>query len=178
MRHLMKHPRPVRHVEGIKLCHRNQSNSDFDLQFIRMEITPKPLGNINNELSSLPTARAIVTHRPKPGKVMTKDPDGKPTLQFALGAHIVGITFPDRFNGQWCSGYHDGEYAIFPYSTIQLDGPLASDVVMDPKSPHVATARWDHKPKDTGWLSFSRKEKITDIGFPSKDHWCYSGRNS
>lgn len=176
----MKHPRPVRHIEGIKICYGNQNNFDFDLQFSRMDTKPNLPVKDNAVLASLPTARAIAANRPKSSRFMSKDPDGKLTLQFAIGAHIVGIAFPVRFNGQWCSGYHDGEHAMFPYNTIQLNGPPKGDVVMDPKSPLVATARWDHKPKDTssGWLTFSRKEKITNIGFPFEDHWCYSGQNS
>lgn len=139
-----------------------------------------PPVTINSELASLPTARAIVTHRPKSSKFTPKDPAGRPVLQFAIGAHIVGITLPEAFNGQWCSGYHDGEQGTFPYHTILLEGPQNGDVVMNTKSPLMATARWDHKPngKESGWLTISKKEKITNIGFPFQDHWCYSGQNS
>jgi hypothetical protein len=51
---------------------------------------------------------------------------------------------------------------------------------MNPKSTCSATAKWDHKPKDTtsGWLTFSKKEKIIHIGFPYLDYWCWSGMNA
>jgi hypothetical protein len=51
---------------------------------------------------------------------------------------------------------------------------------MNQKSSLVATARWDHKPKDTisGWLTFSKKDKITHIAYPYQEFWCWSGKNS
>jgi hypothetical protein len=180
MRHLTRHTRPFPHVEGIKVSYGIQSNYDFDLQFIRKEVKHHPSVAFNNGISPILTARAIVEHRPKSGKPKFNDPDGQPTLQFAIGARIIGIDFPAKFNGQWCSGYHDGEFAIFPYNTIQFDGPMEGKIVMDLKSPLVATARWDHKPKDTSskWLTFSKKEKITNISFHFEDNWCCSGQTS
>jgi hypothetical protein len=148
MRHLARHTRPLRHVDGIKVCYGNQTTQDFDLHFTRRDIQPNPLGDISAKIANLPTGRAIVTDRPKPGKNIPKDPEGRPILQFAIGAYIVGITFPERFNGQWCLSYHDDKHAMFPLNTIHLIAP-SRDVVMDSKSPLVATARWDHKPKDT-----------------------------
>jgi hypothetical protein len=89
-------------------------------------------------------------------------------------------TFPDRFNGTWCLGYHDGEKAHFPAHTVQLDQPPKDDVTMNPNSTLSATARWEHRPKDpnSGWLSFGKKEKIIHIGFPFQDMWCWTGQNS
>jgi hypothetical protein len=51
---------------------------------------------------------------------------------------------------------------------------------MNPKSSLVATARWDHKPKEniTGWLHFSKKDRITHIAYPYQEFWCWSGMNS
>lgn len=93
IRHLSRHPRPVRFVDGIKVCYGNQNNLDFGLNFISMDAKPNPLGNINARIANLPTARAILADRPKPGKGSPTDPDGKPTLKFANGAYIVGISF-------------------------------------------------------------------------------------
>jgi hypothetical protein len=51
---------------------------------------------------------------------------------------------------------------------------------MNMRSNLAATARWDHKPDKSlaGWLSFSKKEKITNIGYPYQDFWCWSGKNA
>ncbi len=51
---------------------------------------------------------------------------------------------------------------------------------MNQKSSLTATARWDHKPKDTisGWLHFSKKDRITHIAYPYQEFWCWSGMNS
>jgi hypothetical protein len=70
--------------------------------------------------------------------------------------------------------------ALFPSSAVQLDSPPKDDVTMNPKSSLVAIARWDHKPKDTitGWLIFSKKDKITHIAYPYQEFWCWSGMNS
>lgn len=99
-------------------------------------------------------------------------------LKFASGARIVGITFPERFGGKWCMGYHDGERGAFPASEITLEMPAKEDVLMNPQSTLVATARWDFKPKDTkdnGWLKFSRGDRISCIGYTFQDQWCWSG---
>jgi hypothetical protein len=51
---------------------------------------------------------------------------------------------------------------------------------MNPKSSLAAVARWEHKPKDsiTGWLHFSKRERITHIAYPYQEFWCWSGMNS
>lgn len=101
-------------------------------------------------------------------------------LKFANGARIVGITFPERFGGKWCIGYHDGERGAFPASEIMLEMPGKEDVLMNPQSSLVAIARWDFKPKDLkdgGWLRLSKGERIGCIGFTYQDQWCWSGQN-
>ena len=78
-------------------------------------------------------------------------------------------------------GYHDGERGAFPASEFMLDTPAKEDVLMNPQSSLVATARWDFKPKDTkdgGWLKFSKGDRISCIGYTFQDQWCWSGQNS
>lgn len=89
-------------------------------------------------------------------------------------------TYPPRFNGTWCCGYHDGLKALFPAYTVQLEQPNKDDVLMNPKSSLVCTAKYDHKIKDanTGWLSFGKKDKIIHVGYSYQEHWCWSGQNS
>jgi hypothetical protein len=180
IRHVALRHRPVRQVDGIKVSYGIHSDQYFDLSFTSNETRVNPPSNVSTDISSLPTGYAIQAHRPKSGsKFCAKDPNGNSTLQFAIGAQIAGIAFPLNLKGQWYSGYHDGTQGLFPSETIRLNAPSKTDIVITPKSSLVATARWDHNPKDTSasWLAFSRKEVITHIGFRFEDHWCYSGQN-
>jgi hypothetical protein len=135
------------------------------------EIAPKA--------ASRPAAHATTTHHPKINRHGSRDPEGNLTLHFAAGARIVGITFPDRFNGQWCIGYHDGERGSFPANAVVIEMPAREDVLMNAKSNLIAFAKWDFKPKDAkegGWLKFSKGDKISAIGYTFQDQWCWSGQ--
>lgn len=181
--HLAKHSQPLPNIAGISIMYGFQPPHllDFDIhftspepkfqQFNMMEIAPK--------LSSRPAAHAMATHHPKNNRSGFRDPEGNPTLHFAAGARIVGITFPDRFHGQWCMGYHDGDRGSFPASTIMLEMPVREDFLMNPQSNLVAFAKWDFKPKDAkegGWLKFSKGDRISSVGYTFQDQWCWSGQ--
>lgn len=183
-RHLAKHSQPLPNVPGVTVIYGVQPMTvlDFDIHFT----TPIPkipefsMSEILQKVATRPSGHASVTHHPKSGSSSTRDPAGEPVLHFAIGARIVGITFPERFKGEWCSGYHDGERGSFPANTIILEQPPAEDYMMNPKSTLVATARWDFKPKDAKdmrWLKFSKGDKITCIGYVFVDQWCWSGQD-
>jgi hypothetical protein len=180
MRHIAMRHKPIHQVDSIKVGYGTHASQDCDLYFKNQKVQPDPISKLCPYINSLPTAKATQAHHAKSGsKFHLQSPDGKPTLQFAIGAQIAGITFPVEFNGQWCSGYHDCSKGLFPSETIQLNPPSKSDIIMNSKSSLSATARWDHNPKDTsaGWLVFSRNEKITHIEYPFADFWCWSGQN-
>jgi hypothetical protein len=180
VRHIALRHKPLRQVDAIKISYGNHPNQDFDICVTSRESNVNPPSTMSTDINSFPTGHATKSHRVKgSSKFYPQDPNGHPTLKFATGAPIAGITFPAKLKGQWCYGYHDGSEGHFPSETIQLNAPSKMDIIMTPKSSLVATARWDHNPKDssTGWLAFSKKEKITHIGFLSEDHWCYSGQN-
>jgi hypothetical protein len=158
---------------------------DFDIHFTTAE--PKlpqwNMAEIYAKVATRPSAHATITHHPLKNTARTyRDPDGSETLHFAVGAKIVGITFPDRFSGQWCVGYHDGERASFPAANIMLEMPPKEDLLMNPQSSLVVVAKWDFKPKDAtkdgGWLKFSKGDKLTCIGYTFQDQWCWSGQTS
>lgn len=181
MRHIAMRHKPIHQVDGLKIGHGTHADQDCDLVFKNEEIKPDPITRLCPYINSLPTAHAIQAHHPKSGsKFHPQDPIGNPTLQFAAGAQIAGITFPAEFRGRWCSGYHDCSKGHFPTDTVHISPPSKSDIIMNSRSSLCATAMWDHKPKDTsaGWLVFSRKEKITHIEYPFAEFWCWSGRNS
>jgi hypothetical protein len=184
-RHLAKHPHPLPNVPGVTVLYGVQPPTvlDFDIHFTTSipKLPEFSMSEIHQKVATRPAAHASVTHHPKPGSSDSRDPDQLPVLHFAVGARIVGITFPDRFRGEWCSGYHDGEKGSFPANTILLEQPATEDYMMNAKSTLVATAKWDFKPKDakdSHWLKFSKGERIMCIGYSFQDQWCWSGQNS
>jgi hypothetical protein len=135
---------------------------------------------IAQKVATRPAATAIKTHHPKPGSSFSHDPAGDTTLDFAAGARIVGITFPEHFGGTRCIGYHDGERGSFPASTIMLESPDKGDVEISAQSTLIAFAKWDFKSTGSeklGWLVFKKGEKISNIGYKFQDYWCWSGQN-
>jgi hypothetical protein len=154
---------------------------DFDIHFVTHEskFSQYSMTEIAPKVAARASALAVTTHDPKNNRPSSRDPDGNPTLHFVAGARIVGITFPDRFHGQWCKGYHDGEHGSFPSSSISLELPGREDVLMNAQSNLVATAKWDFKPKDAkegGWLRFSKGDRVSAVGFAFVDQWCWSGQ--
>jgi hypothetical protein len=101
IRHIAMRHRPVlREIHGIKVSY-VVGDQEFDLSFSSDKVTLDSLSKASTDISSFPTAQAIQAHRPKSGyKYSPQDPNGNPTLQFAIGAKIAGITFPIQFHGQ------------------------------------------------------------------------------
>ncbi|KAH6671839.1 hypothetical protein B0J14DRAFT_81810 [Halenospora varia] len=184
-RHLAKHPRPLPNVYGITTIYGYQPPEvlDFDLHFTTTDPRPTQysLGEIATKVATRASAQASSTHNPKPTARNARDPDGNETLHFASGARIVGITFPERWAGAWCVGYHDGARGSFPADKVVLQLPSKEDVLMNSQSNLTAVARWDFKPKeakDGGWLKFSKGDKIACIGYTFPDHWVWTGQTS
>jgi len=184
-RHLARHPQPLPQLAGINVLYGVQPPEivDFDIHCTVPEArtTQYTMAEIATKVSSRPTAYAIVSNHYKPGQAKSRDPDGNPILHFAAGARIVGVSFPEQFNGQWCMGYHDGDRGAFPASSITLDLPGREDVLMNAQSTLVAWAKWDFKPKDVkegGWISFKKGDKISCVGYSFQDQWCWSGQTT
>lgn len=105
---------------------------------------------------------------------MRRPPDGAEVVAFAAGARILGIEFPDKYQGEWCLGWADHECGLLPTEAIRLDPPRRNDVRSQGSSTMKAVARWKFsvkEAKDKGggggggeWLSFSKGEVITNIG--------------
>lgn len=91
-RHLQKHPRPVKTVEGISVLYGLQSDAvDFDIHFKTLDPRASSFCDMATKFAALPTAHATMNHRERSKGFKERDPDGRPTLQFALGARIVGL---------------------------------------------------------------------------------------
>ncbi|KAG9244854.1 hypothetical protein BJ878DRAFT_479768 [Calycina marina] len=185
IRHLAKHPQPMSPIAGLHVLYGVQPahTVDFDVHFAvpHTKTTQYNMSEISSKVYSRPIAHATMSNHFKITHPKSRDAAGEPILHFAAGARIVGVTFPEKFGGQWCRGYHDGDRGIFPASSITLDLPGPEDVLMNAQNSLVAFAKWDFKPKDTkegGWLSFKKGEKITCIGYAFQDQWCWSGQTS
>ncbi|KAH8802728.1 hypothetical protein F5884DRAFT_480362 [Xylogone sp. PMI_703] len=180
--HLSHHSRPVPAVSGLTILYGSHPPSvvDFDINFMTNNVKTAQycMAAIAPKVASRPSAIAVNTHRPKPGTRAYRDSDG---FQFAAGAKIVAITFPEEFDGKWCTGYHDGQRGSFPFTDISLEMPINEDVLMQERSNLVAVAKWEfkqEKTKEGGWLSFKKGDTITNIGYIFQDQWCWSGKNS
>jgi hypothetical protein len=90
-RHLEKHTRPLKAIEGIVVLYNESDVVDFDIDFKIMEPKCSPFANVSGTFKDNPTAHAIADHRERANKFKKEDPEGRPTLQFALGARIVGM---------------------------------------------------------------------------------------
>lgn len=80
-------------MEGIKAVYGPQSQSvvDFDLHFLTMESKVSPFADIATKLASGATGFALQDHRAGNKGYKAVDPEGRPTLNFAIGARIVGM---------------------------------------------------------------------------------------
>lgn len=113
-------------------------------------------------------------------------PDQADVLSFAVGAKLVGIVFPSRYQGLWCVGWADHAYGTIPVEAIQLDPPRKSDAMVNfmnrrssgGSTSMKAVARWRFSVKEKEklwggeWLSFSKGEVIVHIGCKSPRRFC------
>jgi hypothetical protein len=93
LRHIQKHPRPLKKVDGVIVVYGPQpeGNVDFDLHFLTMEAKTSPTADIATKLAAAATGFATVNHRDGYKGFKFVDPERNPTLQFAIGAKIVGV---------------------------------------------------------------------------------------
>lgn len=65
--------------------------TDFDLHFLHMNAKVSPFAELAAKLAARPKGRALVDHRKGAKGFKALDPEGHPSLQFAVGARIVGM---------------------------------------------------------------------------------------
>ncbi|CAG8979504.1 hypothetical protein HYALB_00013297 [Hymenoscyphus albidus] len=184
--HLARHSRPLPDVPGVITIYGHQDPNivDFDIHLTSFILLASQfsISDIASKLSNRPAAQSTATFNPKaPTGKNYRDPDGNVSLQFAAGARIVGITYPDRYGGAWATGYHDGDRGSFPADKISLQIPGKDEVLMNSTSTLNAMAKWDFKPKDAKdgrWLKFSKGDRINMIDYRFIDQWCWSGQNT
>ncbi|RYP11356.1 hypothetical protein DL765_007786 [Monosporascus sp. GIB2] len=180
--HLARHPRPLPSVAGLTVIEGpdmpRQSKDNFDLFFPNPPVQSIMTG-IMPEILRLPTAMTTETRKFQHG-IMRTPQDRTPVLHFAVGAKIVGIEFPARYDGKWALGWHDGVRGAFEADAVLLDTPPKGEIRMQGTSSLQAIARWkwNQKGGDEKWLKFDKGDVIKNISWSHKDHWCWSGTSS
>lgn len=165
--HLARHPRPLPDVPGMVVIDQPevpaQYHNDYDLHFTRSPL-PHPAVEHEQETSMMPTGVARKPARKMYGQRLL--PDRTPALELMVGSKMTGLTWPSKYNGEWCMGWYDGVHASVPLEALRLEPPSSRDIRMDGTSHVTARARWkfSHKDKDkTEWLKFAKDEIITSI---------------
>ncbi|KKY36569.1 putative sh3 domain containing protein [Diaporthe ampelina] len=198
-RHLTSHPQPLPEVQGLTVLYGKEvlatdpRVNDFDLWLTE---PPQP-GGIPPEaeagVARLPVATAVKGHVQRYGEKKLPKPDGKSSeslVQFFEGSRIIGVEYPAKYGGKWCTGWHDGIWGYFPSKCIELEKPKPGRLDAPPLlqgiggSGVVAVSKWKWDPgaaAKEGWLGFDKGEKLTNVGWPAdmgKEAWCWSGSTS
>ncbi|ATY60405.1 RING finger domain-containing [Cordyceps militaris] len=180
--HLARHARPLPHVPGVVVIDQTdvpeQYHNDYDLHFTAPPV-PHPALEHEQETSTMPTGVAREPARRMYGQRLLAD--RTPALELVTGSKVTGLSWPPKYNGEWCMGWYDGVHASVPLDTLRLEPPPPRDIRMDGTSHFRAKARWKfaYKDKDkTDWLKFEKGEVITNISWVYPEHWCWSGTNA
>lgn len=201
--HLARHPRPLPAIPGLLLIEQDeipdQYENDYDLHF-KSPIEMHPVLAMSEDIGRMPAGVSKEAARRLYGQRLLYD--RSQVLELAQGARIVGLSWPLKYCGEWCLGWHDGVCAALPMDIIRLDLPrfISDNKMMGGASQVMATARWKFNTRDTNWLKFEKDEVIRNINCklpagesvnlaykvsasnirigPYKDFWCWSGTNA
>lgn len=140
--------------------------NDYDIHF-RQPPNAHPVIERANEIASLPSGTAKEQARRMYGMRLLYD--RSPALEVAQGAKITGLTWPVQYHGEWCFGWHDGNYASIPADMVRLDPPATKEIRYDRSSNIRAKAKWKfvqkdkEKEKNGEWLKFDKGDIITNV---------------
>ncbi|KAK0648067.1 hypothetical protein B0T16DRAFT_455573 [Cercophora newfieldiana] len=211
LRHLTTHPQPLPSIEGISVLHGRGAHREsstlkpFDLHLPNGP-TPVP---VPDNVAKLPRAIATKDHipgAPGSGRKLPAPPGytGE-MLEFLAGAVITGVMFPEKWEGKWCLGRHDGQFGAFSVRGVEICGATEGECPAVVKETNgtgkgeggmeegmSVVARWKWpcssdngerfarrgSTKEDGWLSFAKGDLISDVRCVHADSWCWSGTNS
>ncbi|KAI5463471.1 hypothetical protein BGZ63DRAFT_402774 [Mariannaea sp. PMI_226] len=180
--HLASHPRPLPQVHGVTVIETEtippKYKNNYDIHFKNPQ-TKHAVIEVAKDIALLPTGTARESARRAFGQRLL--PDKTPALEMIQGARVVGLSWPEKYSGEWAMGWHDGVYASVPTEILKLDQPPEAEIQMLGSSQIQVTTKWKFNPKDkkgTKWLKFERNEVLSNIGWTYRDHWCWSGMNS
>ena len=206
--HLARHPRPLPNVPGVTVVEDARMPTHMKTNY-DVHLRAAPLPNVADEMADEIAQRATATAKETVKRMygMKMLHDRSRAFEMAAGSRVVGVEFPDKYQGEWCMGYHDGAYASFPLDVVRLDPPPTQEIRMGGVSNVTATARWKFMLKDKksgDWLKFDKGEAIGNISCKcslpghatshrgtgrqltgvekkigvEKEHWCWSGTNA
>ncbi|KAI0482527.1 hypothetical protein GGR56DRAFT_191696 [Xylariaceae sp. FL0804] len=193
--HLSRHPRPLPEVAGLTVVQEPEVHpalaNNYDLHFASPPAPPAMMGeggcsSFFRDVANFPSAVATDTRKLGLGGSTgaRSPPDRTPVLHFAVGARVVGIEFPDRYEGRWAVGWHDGARAALEADAVRFEAPPRGEVRMqkggeggDTNVQAVARWRW-HQKGDDRWLRFDKGDVIKNIAWTYAGHWCWSGTTS
>ncbi|KJR84325.1 uncharacterized protein SPSK_08383 [Sporothrix schenckii 1099-18] len=220
--HLARHPQPLPLVPGVTVLYGTDyqpasassvstaSSSDPDTNNFDLHLVNPPLPTpVPPSVGQAPVATATREHLQRWGaKKLARPPNyGGDMLHFLAGARVVGVMFPEKWEGKWCMGWHDGFVGAFPAKAALMEPPRPSEIPMASSDSGMSvTTRWKWKPheekdkdkdgkkqKGSGdssssvlnaggeaslWLSFDKGETISNVKCLYADHWCWAGTNS
>lgn len=165
--HMARHPRPLPVVSGFTVVEGDEIpphlKDNFDLWFPNPPTT-SVMPAIALEVGRLPTAVATETRKLTHG-ILRSPPDRAVPLEFAVGARIVGVNFPPKYEGKWAVGWHDGVRGVFESDTVKLEPPSRSEVRMQGNSNMQAVAKWKFRQSggEGNWLKFNKGDVIENI---------------
>ncbi|RBR11704.1 hypothetical protein FVER53590_13010 [Fusarium verticillioides] len=172
-RHISRHTHPLPHVSGVEVVYENsdinsRGRQDCDLYFPNSTMTALNgmfRANDSARLASLPVARALKDHIRRSNEKPQARPDTtSEILQFVSGARIIGVEFPEKWDGKWCQGWHDGVFGTFPSKLISLDMPRHVKIASLPNTPRTGVARWKfEKQRQPGWLALKKGDIIYNL---------------
>lgn len=172
-RHISRHGHPLPPVPGVEVVYEHsdvnsRGRQDCDLYIPNSTMTALhgvPRANESNRIASLPAARAVKDHIRRSNERPQARPDAtSEILQFLSGAKIIGIEFPEKWDGKWCQGWHDGVFGTFPSKLISLDMPRHVKIASLPNTPRTGVARWKfEKQRQPGWLVLKKGDIIYNL---------------
>ncbi|KAI1415520.1 hypothetical protein F5Y13DRAFT_156210 [Hypoxylon sp. FL1857] len=180
-KHLARHPQPLPEIPGVVVLYGDVPKDDPNAENYDLHFLNPPVASILPDSASLakfPSAVAVKSHIKRYGRDVS-DPDGnsEQVLKFLEGARIVGVEFPEKWKGKWCTGWHDGQWGSFPAKHITLEPPAHPPGTGTSTDGMFVTTRWKWEVKDTssGWLSFSNDETLSNVTWLNQDDWCWYG---
>lgn len=164
------HQRPLPKVPGIAVVEGDSMpahlRNDYDIHF-RNPPEAHPAQLNLSQIYGKPTGVTRHHSRRLYGQRLLFD--RSPALELCHGARVVGINWPEKYNGEWIFAWHDGIYASVPADIIELDAPPFEDIRMMGSSLIRAKSRWKFHQRDKDkdkslWLRFDKNEAIINIG--------------
>jgi hypothetical protein len=189
--HLARHPRPLPPILGLTIIDGPTlpptAIDDYDLQFLEPPAESIFRSDrLRKKIADLPTATATETVMPGQANYKVCPDKSLITLNFAVGAKLVGVEFPDRFEARWATGWADQTFGAFLAEYIKLDPPPANEIRSHTydRSTYSSVVKWkfSQKDKDRGvdWLELKKGEPIHNISCKSdrlsQFDWIYENR--